>query len=72
MISNLLKSCLVFLLLINISINSSGFEELKISNFDEVTYPVGITNFSYQFSPIIIPEDRAPNFFFNFTDPEKY
>ena len=69
--SNLFKYYFVFLLLINLSMNESVYEETEIFNFDEITYPEGISHFSYQFSKVITSEDRDSYFFFNFNNSDK-
>ena len=53
---------LLLLLLFNLSSNIE-----QISNFDEVTYPEGISEYSYQYSNLTRQENRDSYFFFYFT-----
>ena len=58
-----LMNILLFLLLFNLAFNAE-----KISNFDEITYPEGVSEYSYQYSNLTRQETRDSYFFFNFTN----
>ena len=60
-----LTNILLLLLLFNLSFNAQ-----KISNFDEITYPVGESEYTYLFSNLTLQERRDSYFFFNFTNME--
>jgi len=59
---NLVNILLLFLLF-NLAFNTE-----KISNFDEITYPEGVSEYSYQYSNLTRQEKRDSYFFFNFTN----
>ena len=54
---------LLILLLFNLAFNAE-----KISNFDEITYPEGVSEYSYQYLNMTLEEKRDSYFFFNFTN----
>jgi hypothetical protein len=58
-----LMNMLLLLLLFNLAFNAE-----KISNFDEITFPEGVSEYSYQYSNLTRQENRDSYFFFNFTD----
>ena len=58
-----LMNILLLLLLFYLAFNAE-----KISNFDEITFPEGVSEYSYQYSNWTRQENRDSYFFFNFTD----
>ena len=56
----------LILLLFNIALLAS----IQIKNFEKVSYQVGTSVFTYQFSEYSNPEGRAAFFYFNFTNQE--
>lgn len=45
-------------------------QSIEIKNFEEITYPVGISTYSYDFSELNNPEVNEIIFYFNFTNRE--
>ena len=46
-------------------------ERIQIRNFEEIVYPSGKSEYSYQFSQSILPDRKSAYFFFKFTNTEK-
>lgn len=62
------KNNLIILLVIlsfTIILNATN----NIVNFEEITYPSGISEYSYQFSDFVLTEVGEPFFFFHFSNP---
>ena len=60
-----MKNLIIFLFLLFQTIFNSS---IPIENFENVTYPVGTSEFTYQFSEFNKPEGRDIFFYFNFTN----
>ena len=62
-----MKNLIIFLFLLLQTIFNSS---IPIENFENVTYPVGTSEFTYQFYEFDKPEGRDVFFYFNFTNKE--
>ena len=65
MTENKIKILIVFL-----AFNLIFNEPIEITNFEEITYPIGISDYSYEFSEFNSPEGENAFFYFNFTNKE--
>ena len=63
-----MKIKIFYIFLITLLFNEI-ISSINIVNFEEITYPSGISEYSYNFTEFNLTDDKDAYFFFNFTNP---